>query len=849
LAKRLALPLLAAALACALWILFRERTGAGAADFAGASETGTEPPVADGGEIPGRTEIATNSGAEDARNAATDAPELGIPSFTGRILTPDGMPASGALVHAEGLTGWADALDAADRARRLGAEWRTLAAADGRFALPEAPRDGLYFTLRIERPGAAPRRLVNQPAVPGRTHDLGDLALENAADLRGRVVDSGGNAAPGAEVVVAREPADAPFARARAEDSGRFTLEDLPHGTLWLRAEADGALSRWSEHRLGDPASASREIVLRIPAAVLLRGSVLDPARNGLGGAKVVAEIPALFAPPNDLRTLRARTQAEGRFVLAVPADAEQVQVRVAAAGHAVALRTLRRADFKTGPHEFVLQPLPPLAGIVVDAQGRPVADAAVGLFLPETHPPPPSERRALAAACVAPDGSFRLAWDPGLAQEMQIVAWSPQYAPSMPLTLDPSAGATDPAHFPLRLELAPGVRLAGRVVGPDGVPADGARVVLRRLQAGRGWMRIGFDTPTRGGPVHARATTDARGEFGFTGLAPGDYRAEALVPGLAPGESADLALVEPLLDLEIALGAPCGILGSVEGSLADFADLQVIAGARDRDPLAAWVDARGGFRFDNLAPDEWTLTVAPAPYSAAADRFAFAGGRPLARLEGVPVAAGQFVPVVLRLDLADFGRLDGSVRLARGPAAGFNVFLFPNESAADSDPRLAARHRAARLRSTATDQNGRFAFAGLEAREWIAVVCLPGGSPNGLDRVEFEPRGLARRRIAIGAGDAATCDLELLFGTLSVAVSGAGATGADFEARIEPEPGSDAGAPFIALLTADAAERLSLPSGPWRVCVGSEVYPVLVEADGTSTVHVAPPGSAEIHR
>lgn len=82
------------------------------------------------------------------------------------------------------------------------------------------------------------------------------------------------------------------------------------------------------------------------------------------------------------------------------------------------------------------------------------------------------------------------------------------------------------------RLVLQDGSEISGRVVAPDGAPVAGAQVGLREA---------GSRSPF-GGFAQRRATSDERGEYRFTGLAPGSYELDADASGYAPAAAVRVA-------------------------------------------------------------------------------------------------------------------------------------------------------------------------------------------------------------------------------------------------------------------------------------------------------------------
>lgn len=865
LVKRLALPLLFVALALVAWVLMT----AGGPD---------SPPLADGGPAaqetdPGagagdlsgasgvRTEVDPHADLGTQEPAFTGARELGIPSFTGTLLGSDGEPLANVAVAAAGLIGWSASASAPDRAERLAAEFTARSGADGRFALPEAPRDGLRFEILFSHAGHAPLRLLNQPAWPGRTRDLGELRLTRGFALSGRVLAPDGSPVAGAEILAFADPAlstsnkevlhldPLPGMSAWSDREGEFRLERLPPGRIRVRATAAGFGAPWSPPLTAQEGEELTDLVLQLRSGRVMTGIVLDAARQAVPGAAIRARASTSSPWPNHQQESKTTSDVGGGFSFFAAEDFTALELLVSAPGHSLVRRNLRPADLEGGPLEILIQILPQVRGFVVDESGAAVAGAQV-ILTPQTPTPfHPRDRLALAAATSGADGAFTLAFDIGLldgASRVDVWAWDDAHAPAAPARLDLRGGKLDPAAFPLRLILPAGLTLSGRALAADGAALAGARIHLRKLQAPRANRMPTLDAAARGGTVVARAAAGADGEFRFGGLAPGDYRVEAHHASCSPGESADLALLEDLSDLEVRLPARSGIAGSVEGELRAFPSLQVLASAPGRETLEAAVDPSGQFRFENLAPDTYSLALRPAPWGGGVQVFSFGSGQPLARLEELTVPPGATVPAVLRLELESFGQLEGRVLAGGAAAVDYGVFLFPSGLSPDSDPSLSARQQLASMRRSTTDRDGRFAFAGLEAREWLVVICQPGGEPDGLRSKNFPEsvRGLARRRVTVGAGGVSRADFELRSGTLVIEVSNAAERVAEREITLQPQ--EDAGTVRSVVVGRKGARLTKLPSGTYAVTLSGGATTatpnVFVPPEGTATLKIELP-------
>jgi protocatechuate 3,4-dioxygenase beta subunit len=204
-----------------------------------------------------------------------------------------------------------------------------------------------------------------------------------------------------------------------------------------------------------------------------------------------------------------------------------------------------------------------------VDPQGRPVADAWLAsrvnpfgdadfAFAPGTSLEDGERPRVAGGA----DGRVDAPVPADAALSVEVGGSAQQ---SRTLRLDPLARGEvlDLGEFVLQ----DGGAIAGRVVAPDGTAVADAQVSLR--EAG---SRGPF-----GGGAQRRATTDARGEYRFGGLAPGGYELEADASGFAPAAGVRVAATAGARPAEAVLELREGRV--VRGQVVDV-DRRPVAGA-----------------------------------------------------------------------------------------------------------------------------------------------------------------------------------------------------------------------------------------------------------------------------
>ncbi|HEX5759760.1 MAG TPA: carboxypeptidase-like regulatory domain-containing protein [Thermoanaerobaculia bacterium] len=426
---------------------------------------------------------------------------------------------------------------------------------DGSFSLT-APAPGLY-RLRAEAPGHAALEVPLLPVVE-------DVHLPLAALRRG--------------------PGRGQAAAAELLGGGDGPPVWLPAG---LFPEVFGAAPSRAEgpKAVGDP--------------VALAGRVLDAATR-----RPLAQAVVWFLGTEPLRwTLTGR---DGTFSLPVR-PAEHNQLEAAAAGHVGAVRE------KVRPGEVVtllLEPAAALAGVVVDAAGRPIAGAALHAS-PSGDAGGHSPRDAFRRATSGAGGRFRF---PRLLprQLYEIAARHDEHAPGRLLARTPPSGASAP---PLRMVLGSGQTASGRVIDSEGNPIAGVEVSLARVERPHGRRSgLAFSIGRHGGP---RATTDAAGRFRFRHLEAGEYDLSAARQGFAaagrqgvevPVQAAEADLGELVLEPGVVLA------GRVTGAKGvPVAGAHVAANPSDwmferwsaapREPVVT--DGDGVFRIGELRPGQ----------------------------------------------------------------------------------------------------------------------------------------------------------------------------------------------------------------------------------------------------
>ncbi|HEX6886283.1 MAG TPA: sigma-70 family RNA polymerase sigma factor [Planctomycetota bacterium] len=421
----------------------------------------------------------------------------------------------------------------------------------------------------------------------------------------------------------------------------------------------------------------------------------------------------------------------------------------------APAPRAAREVARPSPPAAPAPAPVLRLAGSVLDEAGHPLGDARVqavvlasgpsfarGAGLEEDEEPGPL---AEAHTTSAPDGSFALALEPGGL--VRIVVARAGRAPVARRLFGVSGQTLALAP----LVLWPAEVLEGEVLDPAGLPVPGAELLLVRedegLVGGRGVR--GFELA---------GTSDARGRFHLTDLAPGAWQLEVRAAGFAPLARAGHA---PWREAEhgplVLTLAPGGRLAGEVLGLApgEHARVQLLVrplapAPEEHGPRVRLValDERGAFELAGLALDEeHELLLLEVAGGAARPRSepvrARAGAEPVTLVArpgepAPPLRAGQEAPA------AEAGTLTLVVRTLDGrPLAAALV-----------------AHRAAGAREgfeastvRATDAEGRLEWRGLApgAHAFRVIGGAFGAEEPGAPwtHVELEPGGTAALELA----------------------------------------------------------------------------------------------------
>jgi len=648
----------------------------------------------------------------------------------------DGAPAGGVGVYLRRID-----------AGGLGREARADASGVARFE-PDAP--GLY-EVHLDRTSEVAR--VRWPE-----ERLLAVAIPAGLDVRGRVVDFGGDPVGGAKVFRRNERHhDALQALAVADSAGRFSLHDV-EDEIELLARAAGhqpsSLEGLNRVRRGD------EVELRLGATGHpIAGRVLRPDGAPAAFARVLIGVDedAREAPEGsprmtdnsgdalDREGILLRADGEGRFasdevpggnavVIARPAEDDADRPWVGWATRRVSLVAGEPGD--TRALSIALRPGAEVSGVVRDPTGAPVAGIAVEAEwegtvelgeMEDDLGPFFSDRRTRTA----PDGSYRLdALLPGeydlrvRGAREELAFGEHDLAPGERAVWDPVVDA--PATLVVRLVDADGAPVSGW-----GVAVDERVPTLRRMRA----VRTAADGRASVGDLPVEedlfvAAFPPADDADWVQL-PAALRSGVRVPRGKVAREFELRLA----DVELPTAGVRGRVVDGSGAGARRATLLLRrAGLADGGP--EWrrsADADGAFAFGALAPGELVLRAETAalPGGVEVARFALAPGRTLDLGELVLPMSTELTVTVRAADGAELGNLAVELASLDDRAEGTLVERFRRDGDAFT-ARAPVGHALLRV------QGGPFAA-------WAEPIALPPGGARADVVLHPAPRSTVR--------------------------------------------------------------------------------------------------------
>ena len=366
-------------------------------------------------------------------------------------------------------------------------------------------------------------------------------------------------------------------------------------------------------------------------------------------------------------------------------------------------------------------------------------------------------------------DGSFVLENVP--AGATNIVAQAPGYSNGR-VNVDVEEGKT---VSDVVVELDTGVRLVGKITGPNGAALSDASVQMQPSPNGQ------F---ARSGSIR-RATTDANGEFTLDALDPGEETFEISHPKyLAAQKTVTLKGREMRMDVQLSGGQRVtGVVVTDTGMPVPDAEVHAFTAA-GMSQESARTNSSGAFEF---------TTLAPARYRFSAGKTGYVEGV----VEDVDVSAGGNVRIELRSGGTIYGRVSGlteqelsgatvTARAGRSsasagvdPSGNFRIDGAPTGTVQVSASTMSRSFMERRSSGTQTVElsAGGSQQVNLEFRADTVVRgrVTRNGVPLGGASVMFQPRGSSRASASTSADEAGSYSVSgLEEGEYSVMVADA---------------------------------------------------------------------------
>ncbi len=565
-------------------------------------------------------------------SSATDLTDSESAVLSGQVQDALGRPvAAQVLAFEAGPTETQEDLErrVASGALETPARATTPTGPDGAFAL-RVPEGRYHLLAEV---GGRPAALAME-VQPGPSWVR--LVVTDGERLKGQVVDAVGGVARARITVMSLAPVRL-LREVESDETGAFEVDGLllqARYAVWARAAAHG------ERVLLVPAS--RPATVSLPCALRVEGRVLER-----GVAAPGARVTSQAGGPE------ARADGAGRFVLE-GLDCGRAELR---------------AESATGVGQRVLEPLSKdTSGIDVELE------AAGGLHVRVVEA---GSDRELAGASVqsptAPEarwreegvGHFRAA--PLLPAPQVLIVRAPGHG-AVQRTVTVDIGTVTEVEVALPLEAV----LAGRVLGPEGLGLEGARIELMG--------------PGRGGAAEVR--TGADGRFEVRELTGDTYDLRVERSGYLPvAREVRLPQSEPLqLSLSPAAAVAVKVYGARGAPVEEASvSLSLVGEGRGETVREEGTDARGGVHFGGLVPGSYIAKVRAPGYLTS---------------EPVPVEAWDEEAVPVTLVLREGLTLSGRVRDERGLPIG--------------EAEVGVLEEGTSVGGVLTDAQGRFTLSGL---------------------------------------------------------------------------------------------------------------------------------------
>jgi hypothetical protein len=332
-------------------------------------------------------------------------------------------------------------------------------------------REQIYLYVRKEGYVAMQTTVESE----GEHTDLGDLELSRGLRVEGVVVDDRGQPCESAQLYIGRSPNTVDRLDQVSKADGSFAFDHVGAGEKTLVTSLDGFAQDRRKVFLPEGESAVTGLVIQLFPGQFIGGVSIDTESHALPGV--------YFSVRHEERYTnhRGRSDEHGRFRVE---DLPQKQVQLEFYGEGILRKLVPVKDFNHEELKVVLEKSALLAGRVIDGvTGEPLEDFTIRIVqadqLPDGRPGGGySASWGREGHRFTGTGGY---WDTARENLMSgevhgIEARAGGYAPSR---LGHVVAQVDPDPDEYTIRMYPGSVLAGQVLGADGRPAAGARLVL----------------------------------------------------------------------------------------------------------------------------------------------------------------------------------------------------------------------------------------------------------------------------------------------------------------------------------------------------------------------------------
>jgi protocatechuate 3,4-dioxygenase beta subunit len=559
-----------------------------------------------------------------------------------------------------------------------------------------------------------------QPARDTPAQQSAEPQTPPTASVTGRVVAADG----GRPVSRARVSLSSPQGGGRAtltDDTGAFTLTDLPEGRYTLQVSKPGFITlQYGQRR---PLQAGTPI--QLAAGQALRGADFSLPRGGAISGRVLDENSEPM-PGVSVRVLEYR-YAQGARTLSPTGSAQ----------------TDDRGEYRVwglNPGDYYVSVTPPPA----------LGNAFVG--------------RGLGAPGAGRGG----ARGAGGGDDPQSLGYAPTYYPGVmsvsdarPVTVGLSTEVTE---ISFSVSLVRTAHVSGRVVNADGTAAAGV-LSLAPDDSGRngGLGGRGFSAPVMGD-----------GQFTFANIPPGRYTLRARSgngggrgrgnPNQPPMFASTPVFVtgDDITGVSLVLAPGAGLSGSAtfettQAAPPNINQFRVTAPSTKPDGTGngqTQLDARTGtFNMDGLAPGEHILQVqTPRGWSL---KSVTIDGRDLTDIP-FELKSGQKITTVALVFTDKITQIQGTVADTKGdPVTDFTVLAFAQDESL-------WRPQSREIMTARPDQNGQYQIRGLPSGQYYIALVDPTAPGEWFDPAFLTAQRVGAQRIQLADGDVRTQDFTI---------------------------------------------------------------------------------------